>query len=240
MLRSILFYLILIPWTLVCGGLMALLSRHPRHKDIGQCLGDLWARGLIRTLGLKLDVDLTGLQPGAQYVFMANHASLMDILILLTLLRPQKILFVAKKSLFSIPVFGWALKGAGHIPIDRGNHRAGMKSIDVAVERAKEGFSPLIFPEGTRNLDPDNLLEFKTGGMILALKCGLPVAPVILCGTRDILPKGRHLPRSGVRITVRALPLVAPDRYTLKQREQFKDDMYQMMNQAWREMSHAQ
>lgn len=240
MLRSILFLTILPFWTLICGGLMILLSRHPRRMDIGQFLGWIWARGLVGTLGLKIEADLAGLEPGKQYVFMANHSSHLDIPILITLLRSHRTLFVAKKSLFTIPVFGRALKGAGHISIDRENRRAGMQSLEVAVERARQGFSPLIFPEGTRNPSPDSLLDFKIGGMILALKCGLPVAPVVMRGTREVLPKGSRLPDRGVTVSIRALPLVAPDRYTLKEREQFKHDMYAMMNTAWRELGHVQ
>ncbi len=239
MLRSIVFLILSIPWTLFWAGAMSVMSWHPRRIDIGQTLGHIWARGLVIGLGLKLDVDLGGVERGKTYVFMVNHSSYLDIPILICLLRPNRILFVAKKSLFFIPVFGWALKGAGHISIDRANRREGMKSLQEAVDKAKLGYSPLIFPEGTRNPDPDRLLDFKTGGMILALKCGLPVVPLVLRGTADALPKHGKLPRTGTRITVRALDLVSPDAFTLKERERFKDHMYETMNRSWQELAHA-
>jgi len=167
---------------------------------------------------------------------MCNHQSLFDIPILFDTLWDYHMRFVAKESLFRIPIYGKALGNAGHISINRENRRAAMKSVDEAVASAKAGISPLIFPEGTRNPDISKLLDFKVGGMVLALKCGLPVAPLVMEGTGKLLPKNSILFNPDQRIRLRALPPVDPAKYTLKEREQFKDDMYALMNAAYQEL----
>ncbi|BBD06810.1 1-acyl-sn-glycerol-3-phosphate acyltransferase [Desulfovibrio ferrophilus] len=184
---------------------------------------------------LPLDVDLSELDPEQTYVFMANHQSQLDIPLLTALLAPRKVSFVAKQSLFKIPVFGAAIKAVGHISIDRSNRRRAMKSIESAVQKAQGGRSIMIYPEGTRAEDLDNIQEFKIGGVIIALKTGLPVVPIVLSGTGEVLPKHRLLLRSAP-LKVKALPPIDTGKYTMKDREAFKDDLYKMMNDAYLEM----
>ena len=168
---------------------------------------------------------------------MANHQSQFDIPILYTLLPGVPLSFVAKQSLFSIPFLGWAMRAAGHIAIDRDNRRKAMHSIDQAVRWAKQGARIIIFPEGTRNKNLEQLAEFKVGGMILALKCGLPIVPLVLAGTGEILPKGSLRIGSGRRdILLKALAPIDTAGYTLKQREQLKDELYLRMNTAYLEL----
>ena len=198
-----------------------------------QCL---WAKWSLALAGVRLRVDLSALDTSKAYVFMANHQSHYDILVLLAALGPYwNLRFVAKESLFKIPAFGPAMLKMGHIPILRENSRKAMKSIDDAAETARQGLGVLIFPEGTRSLDCHRLGEFKIGGMIMALKCGLPVAPLIVCGSRGVLPKGKLAPRPGL-VTVDALPPFNPaERFTLKQRELFRVWLSDHMSQAYQE-----
>jgi 1-acyl-sn-glycerol-3-phosphate acyltransferase (EC 2.3.1.51) len=79
-------------------------------------------------------------------------------------------------------------------------------------------------------------MDFKVGGMVLALKCGLPVAPLVMEGTGKLLPKKSILFNPDQRIRLRALPPVDPSAYTMKDREKFKDDMYALMNAAYQEL----
>ena len=122
---------------------------------------------------------------------MGNHESALDILFGVAAI-PNKIVFLAKKELFNIPVFGWAMKAAGMIKIDRQNPEIARKSVDNAVDiLVRSSFSTLIYPEGTRS-ESGELLPFKKGGFILAIRSQLPVVPVTIVGAREALPKGRY------------------------------------------------
>ncbi len=150
----------------------------------------LWSRVLIGLSGVKVTVIGAGNVPKTGPVlFVANHRGAFDIPALQHAI-PREFKWVAKKSLFSIPVLGWSMTLAGFIPIDRQNAQAAYSSMEAAVERIKNGASVLIFPEGTRNSTDDLLLPFKRGSFLLAVKSGVPVVPVAIEGTRDILRKG--------------------------------------------------
>ncbi len=112
---------------------------------------------------------------------MCNHQSALDIHVLLAYL-PFSFKFIAKRSLFLIPFFGWAIKRAGYISLDRENPRKALKAMDEAAKRIQDGTNILVFPEGTRSVD-GNLLPFKKGAFSLALKARVPIVPVGICGT---------------------------------------------------------
>lgn len=235
MFRTIFFYLLFTPLTLSFSLLSILGGVLGARRLSSRSGGTWWGVCLAWLCGLPMETDLAKLPDQGPCVFMATHQSLMDIPILYSMLRKFPIAFVAKKSLFEIPMFGAAMRAAGHIPIDRSNRRAGMKSIEQAAKAAQEGTCPVIFPEGTRNLELDHLLEFKIGGMVLALKCQLPVVPIVICGMGEAFPKGSLFMRRRI-IKVRVLDPVDPCAYTLKQREQFKEDMQRRMEEAYQEL----
>ena len=106
---------------------------------------------------------------------------------LLAVLPPVK--FLAKIELFSIPLFGIALARAGSLPVDRSNRQAAVKSIDRAAQAVREGSSIIIFPEGTRSPTKE-MLEFKKGGFVLAIKSGQPIVPISISGAGAVLPRG--------------------------------------------------
>lgn len=195
-----------------------------------------WGAVAVKLAGVRIEADLGDVDPKGHYVFIGNHQSNLDIPVLFELLKGNRIRFVAKKSLFEIPIYGRALAHAGHICIDRENRRLAMKSLNEAVEKTKEGFSPVIFPEGTRNTALDELMEFKVGGMIIALKAGLPVVPIVMTNTGRVMPKGKLTIDNRPVVRVKALPVIDPSRYTLKEREKLKDDLYKMMNTAYKEL----
>ncbi|MBG0790734.1 MAG: 1-acyl-sn-glycerol-3-phosphate acyltransferase [Desulfovibrionaceae bacterium] len=195
-----------------------------------------WGAAAVKLAGIRIEADLGGINPKGHYVFIGNHQSNLDIPVLFEVLKGNRIRFVAKKSLFDIPLYGRALAHAGHICIDRENRRSAMKSLNEAVDRAKEGISPVVFPEGTRNIHLEELMKFKVGGMIIALKSGLPVVPVVIANTGRVMPKGRLTIDNRPVVRIKALPVIDPAKYTLKEREQFKDDLYEMMNAAYKEL----
>jgi 1-acyl-sn-glycerol-3-phosphate acyltransferase len=198
--------------------------------------GLAWGRAAVRLSGVTIDADMGEIKPGGHYVFIGNHQSNLDIPVLFTVLKSNRIRFVAKKSLFDIPIYGKALAHAGHICIDRENRRAAMQSLNDAVETAKSGISPLVFPEGTRNTELDDLMEFKIGAMIIALKCGLPVVPFVMTNTGRIMGKGDIVIDNRPVVRFKALPVIDPSQYALKDREKFKDDLHAMMSKAYREL----
>ena len=243
MLHNLFFYLVVLPATGLFCSIAIVFKRH------GTWSGRTWGRVVMWATRSRYEVDLSALEPGQDYVFMANHQSQLDIPVLNAILGMRQVAegrpglgFVAKQSLFDIPLFGPAIRAVGHIPIDRSNRRRAMKSIDQAVEDVKNGTSIVIFPEGTRAVDLSKLQEFKVGGFIIAIKTGRPVAPVVVTGTGDCLPKHKlRLRRAPVK--VRALAPIEPGRYSLKEREQFKDDLHTLMNEAYmaqrKEAAHA-
>jgi 1-acyl-sn-glycerol-3-phosphate acyltransferase len=156
-----------------------------------------WSRGVLIFAGVRVIPTFEKrLEPEDQYVFMANHKSLFDIPSLLTTL-PGQTRFLAKKSLFQIPLFGWAMKMGGFVTIDRKDLSTARDSFAVAVAQLEDaGVSVLIFPEGTRSLTED-LLSFKRGGFLLALKSGLAIVPVGIAGSAKIQRKGNFKIRPG-------------------------------------------
>ena len=200
-------------------------------------VGTSWSRGSLWAARIKLACDLGAVPKGSNVVFMANHQSELDILILYVALNRFTLNFIAKESLRKVPFLGWAMRAAGHVFVDRENRRKAMKSMDEAMERTKRGNSIVIFPEGTRNKSTDSLLDFQVGGMIIAIKCGLPIVPVIISGSGDIMPSGKKTLAPGkhhVRFTT--LEPVQAGQYTLKQRDQLKDDLQDRMSQAYQRL----
>jgi len=230
MLRNLFFYLLFLPATLVFSTLAALAPT----GALSRAAGRTWGRLALAFTGARLVCDLSGLDPNAPYIFMANHQSNLDIPTLYAVLGRRPFGFVAKESLFRIPIFGKAMLRAGHIPIDRDNRRKAMQAIEYAASQAARGFSIVIFPEGTRGTDLSTLQDFKIGGMIMALKTGLPVVPLLITGTGTMLPKHALRLRPVREVRVHALtPIVTQGRYTVKDRENFKNDLYTLMNQEY-------
>jgi len=176
--------------TSLCSTLTLLLR--PIHRDLSRWAGRMW--GLLLVLGVGIRLRVTGaekLDRRRTYIFMSNHLSAADIIILYTAI-PFPVGYLAKKELFRIPLFGWAMRAAGHIPIDRDNPREAKKAIERAVEVVKSGdLSLIIFPEGTRSTSGE-LGRFKLGGFSLAVSAGVDIVPMAISGTRDLLPKGAY------------------------------------------------
>lgn len=239
MLKVLRFFFMLVPATIYYSLKQLLLNQEKATPDERDLPGKTYGRFMLGMAGIRVEADLSALDPKGHYVFMCNHQSLFDIPILFDVLWDYHMRFVAKESLFRIPIYGKALGNAGHISMNRENRRAAMRSLDEAVAAAKGGISPLIFPEGTRNPDLSKLMDFKVGGMVLALKCGLPVAPLVMEGTGKLLPKGKRFFNPDQLVRLRALPPVDPAAYTIKDRERFKDDMYALMNDAYQELARS-
>jgi 1-acyl-sn-glycerol-3-phosphate acyltransferase len=164
--------------------------------DTVMVLARWWSRLIAAVAGLELTVEYRArIEPGRPYVFMANHLSTVDIWAVL-ITSPVPVRMIAKKQLAAIPLLGWAMLAGRFIFIDRQNAASARRSIDRAKDRIRNGQSVLVFPEGTRSRT-GALAPFKKGGFHLAIDAGVPVVPVALRGTRECMPPGAHLTRSG-------------------------------------------
>jgi len=135
---------------------------------------------------------LAGL-PAAPRVFVANHASYVDALLLATAL-PADVAFVAKLELAGTPAIGRLLERLGCIFVERTSERGASAGADDLLLRLKAGESLLVFAEGTFFRTP-GLLPFHMGAFMAAAMAGAAVVPVAIAGTRDMLPDESHLPR---------------------------------------------
>lgn len=208
--------LFLVLGSLVMGTLAILTGWIPPRGTATFWCARLWARGLLAAGGVRARREFEApLEPDRRFIFMANHQSLFDIPALLATL-PGQTRFLAKRSLFRIPVFGWAIAVGGFVPVDREDRSRARASFSAAAERLRSGASVLIFPEETRSLD-GQLLPFRRGGFLLALKSGLPIVPVGIRGTFAVQPKGRVTIRPG-RVTVRYGAPVEPQGYPVREK----------------------
>ncbi len=178
---------------LVCGVI-------DKTGDLVLALARLWSRVILGVPGVKLEVTMRArLEPGRPYIFMVNHASMVDIWAVFVTI-PVSFRFIAKKQLARIPLFGWAMAAGRFIFIDRQNAVAARRSMEEAARRIRSGQSVVIFPEGTRTRD-GRLLPFKKGGFHLAVESGAAIVPVAIRGSREIMPRGAALIRAG-KVTV--------------------------------------
>jgi len=180
-------------------------------------LARLWARVILGVPGIKLEIKMHApLDPTRPYVFMPNHASMVDIWVMFVAI-PASFRFIAKKQLASIPLFGWAMSAGKFIFIDRQNAASARRTMALAAERIRSGQSVVIFPEGTRTRD-GRLLPFKKGGFHLAIDSGAAIVPVAIRGTREIMPRGSPLIRAGT-VTVEVDDPIPTEGLTAADRE---------------------
>ncbi|MCF8085480.1 MAG: 1-acyl-sn-glycerol-3-phosphate acyltransferase [Desulfohalobiaceae bacterium] len=236
-LRSVVFYTVFGLVTLFVSLSVILLSPWPRTMALRRKLEGFWAGAAVRVGGVRVVSDVPDLDPDGNYVFLANHQSHMDIPIILSLFPEFRPRFLAKESLFKIPIFGPGMAKTGHFSVDRENRRQGMKDLQKVVDSVQQGESALVFPEGTRNSGSDGLLPFQSGAFILLLKSNVPAVPLVLDGSNRILPRGAKWLRSGT-VRIRALaPVNVAERYSLKDRESLKQEMWRTMQNEFLEIS---
>jgi 1-acyl-sn-glycerol-3-phosphate acyltransferase len=175
--------------TLPLSLLVVLFAPFDRKGKFAYGVGRLWTWTILKLGGVRLKVrGLERLDPDRAYVFIANHQSNVDIPALMQGLPNFQLRWIAKKQLAYVPFFGWALWAAKHILVDRADRAAAMASLTQAKEKIAAGISVVIFPEGTRGAG-GNLLPFKRGGFLLALKTEAPIVPVAIKGSWKILPR---------------------------------------------------
>ena len=210
MVRAYLYLAVFIPLTFILSASAIVFSLFDASGRVYAWHARLWAR-LMLALNC-VTVTISGIEhlPAGPVIFMSNHQSNFDILALL-LRMPRQIHWIAKKELFEIPVFGPSMRRGGYIPLDRGDGRKALQSMDEAAATIHQGKSVVLFPEGTRT-DDGHLLPFKRGGFILARKADVPVVPVTINGSGRINPANQIRLYSGnIHITLHPPMTVPPD-----------------------------
>ncbi|MBI2796748.1 MAG: 1-acyl-sn-glycerol-3-phosphate acyltransferase [Gemmatimonadetes bacterium] len=125
--------------------------------------------------------------PRRPYMVVSNHESYADVFLIS--MFPWEMKWMAKTTIFNIPVMGWMMRLSGDIPLVRGERTSAVAALAAARDRLARRVSVMIFPEGTRSRTPE-LLPFKDGAFRVAIECGAPILPIAVAGTRTAMAKG--------------------------------------------------
>ncbi|MBI4706411.1 MAG: 1-acyl-sn-glycerol-3-phosphate acyltransferase [Candidatus Omnitrophica bacterium] len=172
-----------------------------------------WWTDAVTALNPYWDVKIEGLDNidnKKTYVAVSNHQSLADIVLMYKTRMQFK--WVAKESLFKIPVLGWNMQLAKHIMLKRGEFSSIKKVYQEASDWLRGGVSVVFFPEGTRN-DNLGIGEFHNGAFKLAIKEKVSILPILIQGTRDAIPKGSWRFTTKVSCLIKVLPPVDTSTY---------------------------
>jgi 1-acyl-sn-glycerol-3-phosphate acyltransferase len=190
--------IIIFAWIFVATTLVGLVaigcSFFSRNGDSVHLVARFWAKTILWVSGIRVTViGIHRIESLTSCIFMSNHESNYDIPVLLSHL-PRQFRWLAKAELFRIPIFGRSMSGAGYISINRSDRQSAFQSLARAAETIRNGTSVMIFPEGTRSRD-GRLLPFKKGGFVMAIDAKVPIVPLVIEGTHEIMPKGSLLIR---------------------------------------------
>lgn len=146
----------------------------------------LWAKGIIWLSGVECEVEgLDNIKTDGQYIIMSNHLSLLDVPLLISKI-PLLCGFIVKSDLMRIPIFSRAMKNIGCVSLNRSSSNKKRSVISNVLQNLNKKKNIIIFPEGKRSLS-GQLLSFKTGGAKLAIDSGIPIIPLRIHGTNNVL-----------------------------------------------------
>lgn len=172
------FYLLMITTVLVLSPFLLLFSFKEEHYHIFWKVARILSRVLVYGMGFRLDFETKqNIQPDKSYMFCPNHTSIMDPFVL-TALSKNPIVFVGKKELAKIPVFGFFYKRVV-IMVDRSNPKSRKRVYEMAKKRLQGGVSMAIFPEGLVPEENVILSPFKKGAFSLAIEFEIPIVPQV-------------------------------------------------------------
>jgi 1-acyl-sn-glycerol-3-phosphate acyltransferase len=201
---------ILVVSTLILGLSGTILSLIGFPTFASRHIGGCWAR--LNAWVSLMRVCVTGsefLDPNESYVFIANHQSQLDIYAIYGFLG-RDIKWVIKQELRSVPILGLVCESMGHIFVDRSNTETALQSINDARERITDGVSIVFFPEGTRSRD-GKLLPFKKGAFRFAQQMQLPIVPITIANTNNLLPSGTTNLAAGLATVIIHEPIATAD-----------------------------
>jgi 1-acyl-sn-glycerol-3-phosphate acyltransferase len=235
MIRTIFVWSCIVIATLGLGLLAFITYPFDRKGEMVHRYARLWGRVALWANRVKVSVEgMENLEGGGPYIFMSNHQGSYDIFALLGHL-PFQFKWLAKKELFSVPFLGWTMAAAGYISIDREGTRETVEAMNKAAERIRDGMSVVIFPEGSRS--PDGTIQpFKKGGFTLAIKSKVPIVPLALTGSREIMPRERLTAASG-EIRIRMGRPIETAQHSMKDRKDLMEKVRETILENFRLIS---
>jgi len=209
--------------TFLCGCVSIPLALIDKTGDSSMRVGRVWARSLLWITGVRVTIEgLEKIDLNRNYLFCSNHLSYMDTPVVMSHI-PAQFRFLAKKGLFQIPFLGTHLSQAGHIPVPLENPREAVKTMTTAAAVMEQrSISMLIFPEGGRSED-GTLQTFKEGGAFIAVKAGVPLLPIALIGTREVMAMGSPVFHPFRRVTLRIGDPIPTEGLTTRDRGQLTE-----------------
>ncbi len=198
----------------------------------------IWSWPMIFLSGIKLDIRHHPKKPNGGCLFLFNHSSYMDIPVLFYS-TPLPFSFGGKIELFSIPIFGHAMKFMGALPIARKDREQVMKTYQEAEKRVANGECFALAPEGGRAKERF-LNEFKSGPFIFAQNAKMPIVPVLTAGLLNVMhPKSIFIGvgRWRHKVIVQTLEEIPPEMRSLQDIKVFREELRQKMSQIYSEMN---
>jgi len=229
MLRTLFITVFLSIYILIVGPpviLYTLITGNPNPVYWAGIKGVLF---FVRAVGVQIRVSGIERIPKGVCLFAANHTSSADPPAIVGAI-PRRIAVLLKESLFRWPIVGQAFRSAHFIPVNRSSHEDAILSVEKATEALREGQSFLIYPEGTRSPD-GRLQKFKKGAVVMAIKAGIPIVPMICIGAHKIMEK-RSLVLHPGEIHVKFLEPIDASAYTVEERDVLNDRLHDAMAAA--------
>ncbi len=224
--RSLFMAVFTLLWTLVCSVIVLLVILLTGKKESAAFpTSRIWARTLLFLTGVEVELRGAENMPKTGCLYVFNHTSHYDILTVFSA-SPRYCYFGAKSELFSIPVFGSAIRIAGALPIERKNREKVMQVYKEAELRVLKGDVFALAPEGTRFKGRGILGDFKSGPFFFAVNAKMPIVPLVLIGCEKVLPKHALLANWGIwkqKVIMEILPPIFPEGRSETQVPQLKE-----------------
>lgn len=226
MLRTLFIAVFLSLYILILGPPLLLYTVITRHVDPLYWAGVRGVMFFVRAVGVR--VRVVGLQniPTGVCLFVANHTSSADAPAVVGAI-PRRIAVLLKQSLFKWPIVGQAFRLAHFIPVDRRLRDSAISSVEKAAAAMQNGQSFLIYPEGTRSAD-GRLKQFKKGAVVLAIKAGVPIVPVLCSGAQRVMAKRSMIIHPG-EILVEFLEPIDASKYGWEERDTLNQRVHDAM-----------
>jgi 1-acyl-sn-glycerol-3-phosphate acyltransferase len=216
MLRTLFIAIFLSIYILILGPPLLIYTLITRHIDPLYWVGLKGVMFFVRAVGVKVRVEGRKNIPPGVCLFVANHTSSADAPAVVGAIS-RRIAVLLKESLFKWPIVGQAFTLAHFIPVNRRDRESAIASVEKAAEAMRAGQSFLIYPEGTRSPD-GRLQEFKKGAVVLGIKAGVPIVPVLCSGAQRIMAK-RSMQIHPGEILVEFLEPIDASKYTWEERD---------------------
>jgi len=231
---TIIFYLIIVPFSFFIVVSTYILSFLPilNKPDVIFKIQRFWGIFCLKVLGIKIEISgIENINNKQRYLVIANHQSSFDIMLLFKLLNIN-FRFIIKEEYFKIPILGRTFTAAEHISINRTNSLKALESLNSALKLITEkNYSIAIFPEGTRSLD-GKIHKFKAGLTFFLENIKIPILPIVIKGTFDIMPKkSRIINRS--KIKVKILKSIEIENFTKSEKKQLVNDLQNLIEKEF-------